>query len=105
MGGGDPQAGAGYRLKDVKLFVIVDAFLDRSQQAVQASHAVAAFCLQWPDSARRWGNQNIVLKKAKDLHAWAREADATFREPHWKDQLTACAAYREEGYAAELPFV
>lgn len=88
-----------------KLFVIVDAFLDRSQQTVQACHAVGAFFQHCPQLAAEWGNQNIVIKKAKDMEPWLGDADAGFCEPYWNDKLTAVCAYREEGYAEELPFV
>lgn len=86
-----------------KLFVIVDAFLDRSQQTVQACHAVGAFCLLDPQ-ALEWNNTEIVIKKAKDFDHWRSLADVEFLESYW-NRVTACAAYREEGYAAELPLI
>jgi len=88
-----------------KLFVIVDAFLDRSQQTVQACHAVAEFYRDFPMLAAEWGNQNIVVKKAKDLEPWVGTGDVVFCEPYWNNRRTAVAAYREEGYAEVLPFV
>lgn len=92
--------------KPKKLFVIVDAFLDRSQQAVQACHAVAKFCIEEQGLAiGLWNNQNIVLKKAKDLEPWVGDADVIFEEPYWKNRRTAVASYRHEGYAEVLPFV
>lgn len=89
---------------DKKLFIVVDAFLDRSQQAVQAAHAVAAFCLLDPQGLE-WNNSNLVIKKAKDFLRWCEDADIVFHEPHWDGRATACAAYREEGYALELPLI
>ena len=89
----------------MKLYVVVDSFLDRSQQAVQASHAVAAMFLEKPVLAALWGNSNIILKKAKNIEDWAEKADAVFREPYWDNRVTACASYREDGFAKELPFV
>lgn len=86
-----------------KLFVIVDAFLDRSQQTVQACHAAAAYA-QSPLNVE-WRNTNIVIKKAKDIAHWFEHCDVPFYEPYWNDKLTAVAAYREEGFAEELPFV
>lgn len=88
-----------------KLFVIVDAFLDRSQQTVQAAHAVGEFYKCCPKEAAAWGNENIIIKKAKNLEPWVDDCDTTFREPYWENKVTAIAAYREEGFAKELPFV
>jgi len=94
------------RYSGYKLFVIVDAFLDRSQQAVQALHAAVKFCLDHPDVAKnKWGNQNVVIKKAKDFERWASESDAIFVEPYWDNKQTACVAFRPEGYAEELPLI
>lgn len=91
-----------------RLYIIVDAFLDRSQQAVQACHAVAAFMLESQHS-EKWNNGNIVLKKTKDLERWSNpciDSDVVvFEEPYWNNRVTAVAAYRDEGYAEELPFV
>lgn len=89
----------------MKLYVIVDAFLDKSHQTAQSNHATAEFCLRCPELARKWDNHTIIIKKAKNLEEWALQADACFREPYWDNKITAVAAFREDGYAKELPLV
>ena len=89
-----------------KLFIVLDAFLDKSQRTVQSCHAVAQWCQEHPDWLQEWNRPDaghIVVKKAKDLEAWLPQVDSCFREPYWDNRLTALVAYREEGFAPELP--
>lgn len=86
-----------------KLFIILDAFVGGGHKIAQTGHGVAAFCLKCPELAREWNNNYIIVKKAKDLEAWLPEADALFSEPYWQNRVTAVAAFREEGFAADLP--
>jgi hypothetical protein len=89
----------------VKLFIIVDHYLDRTQQGIQGIHAALQFALDCPALLDQHRNTNIVLKKAKDMDHWSQQGDATFREPHWDFRITAVAAYRNEDFAEELPLV
>jgi len=94
-----------------KLYILVRGDLSKSQQAVQASHAVAQFML-WENkiSCRcgqcgdqyLWDNETIVLLKVKDLddlNKWYREIElntkiyCSFSEPDIEHEMTAIAAY------------
>lgn len=81
----------------LKLYVLVRADLSKSQQAVQAGHALAQFLLEHRDTA--WDNGTLVYLKVPDeqvLQQWAEKLKqfgiSTFREPDIGDQLTAIAA-------------
>lgn len=87
----------------MKLFIIVDAWLDRNRAVAQIVHATASFCLTRPEEAAQWNNSTVIIKKAKNLDDYVKDADATFKEPHWEDKITAVAAYRDDEYAKELP--
>jgi len=87
-----------------KLYVILDSFVNGGGQKVaQTAHAVAAFCLTRPELAQEWNNGHIVVLKTKRLEEFEGKVDATFREPYWDNRLTAAVAFREEGFAADLP--
>ena len=87
-----------------KLYVILDAFVNGGGQKIaQTAHGVAAFCLARPELATEWNNGYIVVKKAKNLDEWLKQGDASFQEPYWENRTTAVVAFREEGFAADLP--
>jgi peptidyl-tRNA hydrolase len=90
-----------------KLFVLVRSDLSKSQQAVQAGHAVAEFCSDefrrshWNGRDRehvpaRWDSETLVylragsLEELKELHKECGEAWAFF-EPDLDDEMTAFA--------------
>ena len=80
----------------MKMFVIVNKNLSKSQQGVQGGHALAQFALDHPDKFREWRNRTIVYLKA-DLE-WMQRFETSdhyseFLEPHWDNQLTAFAVY------------
>lgn len=87
-----------------KLYVILDAFVNGGGQKIaQTAHGVAEFCLKRPDLASEWNNGYIVVKKTKSLDDWIAQGDVTFREPYWDHRVTAVVAFREDGFAADLP--
>jgi len=88
-----------------KLYVLVDSFLTGGQKIAQAAHAVGQFALDNPKLLREWNNGIVIIKQSRDLAAWEKLCDASFREPYWENRLTALAAFRGEGFAAELPLV
>lgn len=101
----------------MRLYVLVRADLSRSQQAVQAGHAVAAWCEN--EAARtlwdgrelqtlpwRWGNGNLIYLKVRnenELRSWFErfrekedlwgrtEGAVGWREPDLDNQMTAFA--------------
>lgn len=77
-----------------KLYVIVRRDISPSQQAVQAGHAVAQFCLMKP---MQWTNGTLVylgVKSEIQLLNWIRKLDecVIFREPDIGNQITAIAS-------------
>lgn len=96
-----------------KLYVLVRGDLSRSQQAVQACHAVAEFMISENEICcscgqcspeLRWNNQTIVLIKTRDREDLVRWYDEIskftacytgFREPDIGHELTAVAAWGE----------
>jgi len=85
-----------------KLYVLVRRDLSKSQQAVQACHAVAQFSLfddQYSDGSQLknlWLNGTIVLLQVKDLEElqnwYSKLPNAhTFEEPDIGDEMTAIA--------------
>lgn len=89
----------------MKLYVLVRKDLSKSQQAVQAGHAVAQFLLEYPETT--WENGTLVYLEcgpmylmgcdsidavAEDL-ALAGCDVAGFREPYYNHKTTAIAAY------------
>lgn len=84
-----------------KLYIVVDERLSISQQGVQAAHAVSSWALAHPAEHKYWTevNNNIVILKAPmstiseitwKLHEM-NQTWAVFREPYWKDRITAVA--------------
>jgi hypothetical protein len=80
-----------------KLYVLVRGDLSKSQQAVQAGHAVAEYCKQkeWG-----WANGTLVYLRVRDedeLREWANKVDkhCPFYEPDIGNQMTAFAVLGE----------
>lgn len=91
-----------------KLYVIVDKTLSKSQQTVQACHAVAEFMLKHPD---RWPNHTLVILAGEpdEMEHWSDWLDnvvgsvaVPFREPYWNNRLTAVAAHGCDKEVEEL---
>lgn len=82
----------------MKLYVLVRNDLSKSQQAVQAGHAVAEYLLRGPLSC--WNNGTLVYLKVRnetELIKWGDKLTSNniewvgFKEPDIGDQLTAIA--------------
>jgi len=69
-----------------KLYALVDKNLSRSQQAVQAAHAVAQYLLENPDT--EWANGTLVLLKT-EINEFIPYADSYFMEPDMNNKITA----------------
>ena len=83
--------------------------LRRSQQAVQAGHAVAEFMLRFPDS--EWKNNYLIYLGVEDkseLEKWWYKTKeygiqcAVFKEPDINNELTAIAAAVDNGMFKKL---
>lgn len=82
-----------------RLYVLIRGDLTKSQQAVQGGHAVAQFCLTYPDT---WKNEYLIFLRAKshmDLVVWREKLRAKgymiaeFKEPDLNNETTAVAAF------------
>ena len=73
----------------MKLYVLVNQQLSKSQQAVQAGHAIAEYLLKYPNTP--WDNGTLVLLKTPDITEWIKHTDVYFVEPDLNDQVTAVA--------------
>ena len=77
----------------LKMYVLVRNDLSRSQQAVQAGHALAEYLQCKPDT--QWNNGTLVYLKVRneqDLLHWYNNLDCIgFREPDRGNELTALA--------------
>jgi len=89
-----------------KLFVLIDKRLSRSQQAVQACHAVAEFALKY---GNQWEHRSMVLLAVDggdQLEEWTGKlADCRFvefREPYYDNRMTAIACHGCDELIKEL---
>lgn len=95
----------------MKLYVLVRADLSKSQQAVQAGHAVAEFMIEHPEV---WKNGTLVYLKVPkpELEVWYRQLreDNTirmswFNEPDIDWEMTAVAAIGINDRVRHLPLM
>ncbi len=81
----------------MKLYAIADSSLNKRQQFVQATHAVAQYLIDNPDS--EWKNGSLVMLKTNDMNKTIEWLDvhgvksSKFIEPYYDDKLTAVCAY------------
>ena len=73
----------------MKLYVIVRSNLSKSQQAVQAGHAVAQFLLE--NRETEWSNGTLVYLKSRSLRPYLRRKHTAFFEPDIGNEMTAIA--------------
>ena len=87
----------------MKMYVLVRKDLTKAQQAVQAGHALAQFVL---NHQSHWENGTLIylgVKGERQLINWIRKLErnyvdvAVWREPDKDNEITAIAAYSEEG--------
>ena|ERR1700761_2642864 len=98
----------------MKLYVLVNRKLSKSQQAIQAGHAVAEFCRYYPS---KWDYSTLVYLQVNDVNSLRWWLDTlymtpnvdtvSFIEPYWNNQLTAVAACGEglDNLLAGLPLL
>lgn len=93
----------------MKLYVIVRKDLSKSQQAVQAGHALAEYLLHGPFS--RWQNGTLIylgvkgLKQLEKLKRRFTEEDIPyieFREPDLNNEVTAITTETNNHYIERL---
>jgi hypothetical protein len=97
------------RFHSHKLFVLVDRTLSRSQQAVQACHAVAEFVIY---HGSHWEHQSLVLLAIdgeEELDKWREKLSpfniAAFYETYQGPRLTAIACHGCDEAVSELPLL
>ena len=79
----------------MKMYVLVRDDLSKSQQAVQAGHALAEYLIKKPDT--QWSNGTLVYLKVRgeeELYVWKerlKDLAVEFREPDKNNELTAIA--------------
>lgn len=105
----------------MKLYIVVRADLSKSQQAVQAGHALAEMLL-WQAANkihRHWGNGTLVYLKVRDLQSLEQlkasldnyqQYPVSFYEPDISNEMTAFAVYESDHVGAmstlsDLPLV
>jgi len=94
---------------DLKLYVLVRKDLSKSQQAVQAGHAVAEYLLRGPSSS--WGNGTLIYLSVKNEYAlkyWLDKLEymnynvIVFKEPDKNNEITAIATECDEKVVENL---
>lgn len=78
----------------MKLYVLVDKTLPWQHRAVQAAHAVAEYMKQNPNTP--WYNGTLVLLGSDNIEQDAQLCDTIWREPYWKNRITAAASLKGE---------
>ena len=79
----------------MKLYVIASNDLSKPQQFVQATHAVAQYLIDNPQS--KWKNETLVMLKSNHLNEIKSHLDycksnySMFHEPYYNNMLTAIA--------------
>ena len=92
-----------------KLYVLVRKDLSKSQQAVQAGHAVAEYLLRGPSTL--WGNGTLVYLSVRNEHElkwWYEQItekgfnSVPFYEPDRNNEMTAFAVECENSVVSRL---
>lgn len=93
----------------MKLYVIASNDLSKSQQFVQATHAVAQYLIDNPES--QWKNETLVMLKENDLNEVKKYLDyckvnySKFYEPYYDNKLTAIATDESLNLFDELKLI
>lgn len=93
----------------MKLFAVSSSKLSKSQQWVQATHAVAQYLLDHPGTP--WRNQTLVMLKTSNVYQLSKYLESqgvvfsTFLEPHYNNKLTALAAVDIDMYVESLGLI
>lgn len=103
-----------------RLYVLTRKDLGLAYQAVQGAHAVAQFCLDYPD--HEWNNGYLIFLEVEDkgeLHEWLGELEyrndfkaepqkvpfSIFKESDLDNELTAIAAYTNGTKFKKIPIM
>jgi len=85
-----------------RLYVLVRQDLSAEQQSVQAGHAVAQFCLTYPEI---WKNHILIylsVNDYSDLNAWKKwislyeKKYVVFYEPYYQEETALAVSSSEE---------
>lgn len=94
--------------------MLVDSSLSRSQQTVQACHAVIEFALKY---GPEWKHQSLVvlrMKNADEIDEWYLALNTihkdkcrsvAFFESHWDNRLTAIAVHGGDDLFTDIPLL
>lgn len=95
----------------MKMYVVVRSDMSKSQQAVQAGHALAELLVK---KKVGWKNGTLVYLAVSDEKKLAKlfkkvpaKKKVVFREPFWDHSMTAFAAYGREvsDFLRKLPLL
>ena len=93
----------------MKLYAIASNDLTKPQQFVQATHAVAQYLIDNPDS--KWKNQTLVMLKSGELNLIEKYfidnevKYSKFNEPYYDNKLTALSTDNDLTFFNDLKLI